>query len=195
MCQSMIEVLFWLSHHQEIFISLSVCLFGWCFCAITSQPNVHFPLHSFSHSVTCWPASHTHPLSHSIEHYSAVLVCARMQDYHRFHFLTGATLSSITNVPGRLYTVNPIAINSPFANVLTQNKRAVCMYDTPEYGPVAFVVIGATMVSTFLLRTFCSIASTAPIPSQHCYCHSANAARAMLLSQHCYLSRVMLYTM
>lgn len=69
-----------------------------------------------------------------------------VQDYHRFHFLTKATLVSITNVPGRLYTVNPIAINSPFANVLTQNKRAICMYDTPEYGPVAFVVIGATMV-------------------------------------------------
>lgn len=71
-----------------------------------------------------------------------------VQDYHRFHFLTKATLVSITNVPGRLYTVNPIAINSPFANVLTQNKRAICMYDTPEYGSVAFVVIGATMVST-----------------------------------------------
>lgn len=69
-----------------------------------------------------------------------------MQDYHRFHFLTKATLVSITNVPGRLYTVNPIAVNSTFANVLTQNKRAICMYDTPEYGPVAFVVIGATMV-------------------------------------------------
>ena len=74
-----------------------------------------------------------------------------MQDYHRFHFLTKATLVSITNVPGRLYTVNPIAINSPFANVLTQNKRAICMYDTPEYGPVAFVVIGATMVGSLLL--------------------------------------------
>ena len=69
-----------------------------------------------------------------------------MQDYHRFHFLTTAKLVSITNVPGRLYTVNPIAINSTFANVLTQNKRAICMLDTPEYGPVAFVVIGATMV-------------------------------------------------
>ena len=69
-----------------------------------------------------------------------------VQDYHRFHFLTKASLVSITNVPGRLYTVNPIAVNSPFANVLTQNKRAICMYDTPEYGPVAFVVIGATMV-------------------------------------------------
>lgn len=72
------------------------------------------------------------------------------QDYHRFHFLTKAKLVSITDVPGRLYTVNPIAINSPFANVLTQNKRAICMFDTPEYGPVAFVVIGATMVGSIL---------------------------------------------
>lgn len=74
-------------------------------------------------------------------------MCLLLQDYHRYHFLTGATLVSITNVPGRLYTVNPIAINSTFANVLTENKRAVCLFDTPEYGQVAFVVVGATMVS------------------------------------------------
>ena len=85
------------------------------------------------------------------------------QDYHRFHFLTGATLRRITNVPGRLYTVNPIAINSPFADVLTQNKRAICMYDTPEYGPVAFVVIGATMVSLCLLS-----AATLPVMYRLC---------------------------
>lgn len=69
-----------------------------------------------------------------------------LQDYHRYHFLARATLVSITNVPGRLYTVNPIAINSTFANVLTENKRAICIFDTPEYGRVAFVVVGATMV-------------------------------------------------
>ena len=104
-----------------------------------------------------------------------------MQDYHRFHFLTGATLTSISNVPGRLYTVNPIAINSPFANVLTQNKRAICMYDTPEYGPVAFVVIGATMVSTLLASHICSmccIHSTDQYCRSTANCHSANAARA-----------------
>ena len=105
-----------------------------------------------------------------------VLAPLCMQDYHRFHFLAGATLASITNVPGRLYTVNPIAINSPFANVLTQNKRAICMYDTPDYGPVAFVVIGATMVS------ICQLTS-----SQHCYIvptllHHHNTVTS---SQHC----------
>ena len=77
---------------------------------------------------------------------------AGRQWHHPIHvalFLL-VTLNSIKlYVPGRLYTVNPIAINSPFANVLTQNKRAICMFDTPEYGPVAFVVIGATMVSYF----------------------------------------------
>ena len=93
----------------------------------------------------------------------------QLQDYHRFHFLTGATLTSITNVPGRLYTVNPIAINSPFVNVLTQNKRAICIYDTPEYGPVAFVVIGATMVgiAPLYLQQYCFRHPLTTIPSAH----------------------------
>ncbi|GMH35785.1 hypothetical protein BSKO_03653 [Bryopsis sp. KO-2023] len=70
------------------------------------------------------------------------------QDYHRFHFPVGGTLTSINDVPGVLYTVNPIAVNSSFANVLTENKRAVCMIESAAFGKVAFVVIGATVVGS-----------------------------------------------
>ena len=140
-----------------------------------------------------------------------------MQDYHRFHFLTGATLTSITNVPGRLYTVNPIAINSPFADVLTQNKRAICMFETPQYGPVAFVVIGATMVSAFSLHAFAAcdcLSATSVINPESAACDCLHpqsdkpGITAFLLSQRslrwssvtgsvtafCYLSGVQMYT-
>ena len=53
---------------------------------------------------------------------------------------------SITDVRGKLYTVNPIAVSSTFADVFTENKRAVCLIDSPEFGRVAFIAIGATMV-------------------------------------------------
>lgn len=94
-----------------------------------------------------------------------------LQDYHRYHFLTRATLVSITNVPGRLYTVNPIAINSTFANVLTENKRAICLFDSPEYGRVAFVVVGATMVSFLeVSRRICVLLTRVLSKSGACCC-------------------------
>ena len=66
----------------------------------------------------------------------------------------GGTLVSVTDVRGKLYTVNPIAVSSTFANVFTENKRAVCLIDSPEFGRVAFVAIGATMVRPAPYRVY-----------------------------------------
>ena len=68
------------------------------------------------------------------------------QDYHRFHFPVRGTLVSLRDIPGKLYTVNPIAVNSRNVNVFCENKRAVALIDSPDFGRVAFVAIGATMV-------------------------------------------------
>ena len=43
-----------------------------------------------------------------------------LQDYHRFHLPVSGTLRSIRQVNGKLYTVNPIAVASTYANVFTQ---------------------------------------------------------------------------
>lgn len=72
------------------------------------------------------------------------------QDYHRFHLPVGGTIRSIRHVRGKLLTVNPIAVASTYANVFTQNKRAVVIMDSPAYGPVAIVCIGATMVGSIV---------------------------------------------
>lgn len=79
---------------------------------------------------------------------SMVIFRLAPQDYHRFHFPVSGTLKSVTDVRGKLYTVNPIAVNSTFANVFTQNKRAVVIIDSPQFGEVAFIAIGATMVGS-----------------------------------------------
>ncbi|KAJ4824416.1 hypothetical protein Tsubulata_033282 [Turnera subulata] len=75
---------------------------------------------------------------------SGSLVIFRLapQDYHRFHVPVSGTIEQFTDMPGSLYTVNPIAVNSKYCNVFTENKR------------VAFVAIGATMVGsiTFLKK-------------------------------------------
>jgi len=51
-------------------------------------------------------------------------------------------------VPGQLYTVNPIAVTSKYCNVFTENKRVICIIETKEFGKVAMVAIGATMVGS-----------------------------------------------
>ncbi|KAI7751965.1 hypothetical protein M8C21_022061, partial [Ambrosia artemisiifolia] len=70
------------------------------------------------------------------------------QDYHRFHFPVSGKIEQIVNTPGCLYTVNPIAVNSKYCNVFTENKRAVSIISTEDFGKVAFVAIGATMVGS-----------------------------------------------
>jgi len=47
------------------------------------------------------------------------------------------------------YTVNPVAINSP-VNVFTENKRKLTVIESPEFGKVAFMCVGATMVGTIV---------------------------------------------
>lgn len=48
-----------------------------------------------------------------------------VQDYHRFHFPVSGTIRSIRHVRGKLYTVNPIAVASTYANVFTQVQLSI----------------------------------------------------------------------
>ncbi|XP_012436009.1 phosphatidylserine decarboxylase proenzyme 2 isoform X1 [Gossypium raimondii] len=79
---------------------------------------------------------------------SLVIFRLAPQDYHRFHLPVSGTIGKFVNIPGCLYTVNPIAVNSKYCNVFTENKRVVTIISTAEFGKVAFVAIGATMVGS-----------------------------------------------
>eukprot|EP00252_Welwitschia_mirabilis_P025849 TRINITY_DN8234_c0_g1_i1.p1 TRINITY_DN8234_c0_g1~~TRINITY_DN8234_c0_g1_i1.p1 ORF type:complete len:739 (-),score=145.88 TRINITY_DN8234_c0_g1_i1:134-2350(-) len=70
------------------------------------------------------------------------------QDYHRFHLPISGVVGKFKEIPGQLYTVNPIAVNSKYCNVFTENKRVVCIIRSEEFGKMAFVAIGATMVGS-----------------------------------------------
>eukprot|EP00892_Ulva_mutabilis_P010591 jgi/Ulvmu1/7904/UM004_0136.1 len=59
-----------------------------------------------------------------------------------------AACRSIVEIPGHLYTVNPIAVNSPMCNVFTENKRVRVQIRTEDFGVVQFVAIGATAVGS-----------------------------------------------
>ncbi len=60
---------------------------------------------------------------------------------------------AILNIKNHMtsYQVNPLAINSPSLNVFTENARVITMIDSPEFGPVAYIAIGATLVGSIIL--------------------------------------------
>ncbi|MDP2635818.1 MULTISPECIES: archaetidylserine decarboxylase [unclassified Pseudoalteromonas] len=68
------------------------------------------------------------------------------KDYHRIHMPIDGTLSKMIYVPGDLFSVNPLtAQNVP--NLFARNERVVAIFDT-EIGPLAMVLVGATIVAS-----------------------------------------------
>ncbi|RKF14518.1 phosphatidylserine decarboxylase [Alginatibacterium sediminis] len=67
-------------------------------------------------------------------------------DYHRIHMPVTGELRTMIYVPGDLFSVNPLtAQNVP--NLFARNERVVAIFDT-EHGPMAMVLVGATIVAS-----------------------------------------------
>lgn len=75
-------------------------------------------------------------------------------DYHRFHFPADGTPGETRLINGWLYSVSPLALRRNLA-YLWENKRMVTFIDSPVFGRVAMVEIGATMVGS-ILQSFTS---------------------------------------
>jgi len=73
-------------------------------------------------------------------------------DYHRFHFPVGGRATEPRLLNGFLYSVSPIALRRNLA-YLWENKRMITLIDSPVFGRVAMIEIGATMVGS-ILQTF-----------------------------------------
>ncbi|MDU6410830.1 MAG: archaetidylserine decarboxylase [Yersiniaceae bacterium] len=68
------------------------------------------------------------------------------RDYHRVHMPCDGTLREMIYVPGDLFSVNPLtAANVP--NLFARNERVICVFDT-EFGPMAQILVGATIVGS-----------------------------------------------
>jgi len=68
------------------------------------------------------------------------------RDYHRVHMPCNGILREMIYVPGDLFSVNPLtAQNVP--NLFARNERVICYFDT-EFGPMAQILVGATIVGS-----------------------------------------------
>lgn len=68
-------------------------------------------------------------------------------DYHRFHFPVNGTPGEPELINGHLYSVSPVALRRN-VQYLVQNKRMRTLVDSPEFGRVAVLEIGATCVGS-----------------------------------------------
>ncbi len=66
-------------------------------------------------------------------------------DYHRYHYPdNGRTLKAFT-VPGDLHSVNPLALKYR-QDIFIRNERRVSILETENFGKLAYIEVGATMV-------------------------------------------------
>jgi phosphatidylserine decarboxylase len=77
-------------------------------------------------------------------HFATLYLSPR--DYHRIHMPCDGTLQRMIYVPGALFSVNPTTARG-VPGLFARNERVVCIFDT-EHGPLALVLVGATIVGS-----------------------------------------------
>ncbi|MFO8028085.1 MAG: archaetidylserine decarboxylase [Opitutales bacterium] len=68
-------------------------------------------------------------------------------DYHRYHFPVGGEAGAPVPINGPLYSVSPLALRRNLA-ILWENKRLRTLIDSPAFGKVVLMEIGATCVGS-----------------------------------------------
>jgi phosphatidylserine decarboxylase len=68
------------------------------------------------------------------------------RDYHRVHMPLKGTLRETVHVPGRIFSVAPLAVEA-IPRLFARNERLVCHFEG-EHGPFALVMVGAILVSS-----------------------------------------------
>jgi phosphatidylserine decarboxylase len=66
------------------------------------------------------------------------------RDYHRVHMPVEGVLRAMTQVSGRLFSVNAVTARG-VPRLFARNERVICLFDTPV-GPMALILVGAIFV-------------------------------------------------
>lgn len=85
-------------------------------------------------------------LAERFNHGSFATLYLSPRDYHRVHMPMDASLTCMTFVPGRYFSVNPETVDH-HAKLFARNERLVCHFET-AHGPMVIVLVGALNVSS-----------------------------------------------
>lgn len=78
-----------------------------------------------------------------------VIVRLAPADYHRFHFPTAGKISETKKIKGYYYSVSTHAIKRNF-RIFCENKREYSILSTKQFGDIAMIDVGATMVGSIV---------------------------------------------
>jgi len=70
-------------------------------------------------------------------------------NYHRAHFFDDGVVKATKVIDGDLYSVSPLALGK-VARLYCQNKRAVTLFSSENFGNIALVEVGATFVGSIV---------------------------------------------
>lgn len=84
-------------------------------------------------------------MARPFQHGKFATVYLSPRDYHRVHMPLAGKLTSMTYVPGDLFSVNGLTA-SRVPRLFARNERAVCIFET-RHGPMAVVLVGAMIVA------------------------------------------------
>ena len=70
-------------------------------------------------------------------------------DYHRFHFPDDGEISKFWKIPGRLHSVNPLALRYR-GEIFATNERQVSILETRSFGKLAYIEVGALCVGRII---------------------------------------------
>ena len=70
-------------------------------------------------------------------------------DYHRFHFPCDGRIVDDRQIPGLYHSVNPVALALGL-KIFCENRRCYSLLDTPQFGRVAMIEIGAFGVGSIV---------------------------------------------
>lgn len=66
-------------------------------------------------------------------------------DYHRYHYPDAGRVESLYRIPGRLHSVNPLALKYK-QDTFATNERVVSLLETKNFGTLAYIEVGAICV-------------------------------------------------
>lgn len=106
------------------------------------------------------------------------------KDYHRVHMPLAGSLSDMTYIPGKLFSVNARTARLEH-KLFARNERVVCYFDT-EIGKVAIILVGAMIVASM------ATVWSGVLPPRENIDHTAYAAQAVKLKKGAEMGRFQL---